>query len=109
MFYRAFVIIGILFFVSLPAFATQKEEIDTANKVFGLKIWNDDSLWDDPAAEVARRLHWPQESETSIESSFRLYPSPQQRVLEAQPFSLALMVSPVSLQVFQWSLQTKET
>ncbi|MEI6072632.1 MAG: hypothetical protein WCS31_12620 [Verrucomicrobiae bacterium] len=60
------------------------------NATFGIPIWADDNLWDDEAAETAKRLGWPEESKTSTDSSFRKYPSAGELVLGARPYSLAL-------------------
>ncbi len=60
------------------------------NETFGAEIWTDENLWDDADAEVAERLEWPRESETSTDSSFRRYSRATERVLGSRPFSLAL-------------------
>ncbi|MCX6972401.1 MAG: hypothetical protein NTV93_19935 [Verrucomicrobia bacterium] len=60
------------------------------NAAFGIPVWADDDLWDDDVATAAARLSWPQESQTSTDSSFRKYPKPVDRVLGARPYSLAL-------------------
>lgn len=48
------------------------------------------ALWEEAAADVAARLGWPQESETSFDASFRRYPGPQVRLFGARPFSEVL-------------------
>jgi hypothetical protein len=60
------------------------------NDAFGLPIWTSDNLWSQSAAESAARLHWPPESQTSHDSSFRLYPKPALQVLSIHPYSLVL-------------------
>ncbi len=60
------------------------------NEAFGIALWSDGSLWDDPAAETATRLGWPVESATSTDSSFRKYPGAADLVLGTRPYSLAL-------------------
>jgi len=67
--------------------ATTFEEVNAA---FGVPFLVDDSLWDDPVADVAARLRWPQESQTSSESSFRKYAGPDDVILGARAHSLAL-------------------
>lgn len=48
------------------------------------------SLWEENAADVAQRLHWPQESKTSTLGSYRLYAKADVRWLGARPYSCAL-------------------
>lgn len=60
------------------------------NGVFGAPLWSDENLWDDTADAVAGRLGWPQESKTSTDSSYRKYAGPEDRILGARPYSLAL-------------------
>jgi len=54
--------------------------IDKVNKYAGATLFKADSLWDEDAGVVAQRLGWPQESQTSTQSSFRLYPTPEKPV-----------------------------
>lgn len=79
--------VGLLLSTVLNGSAVDREALNSA---FQLKLWQDDGLWDDPDVEVARRLGWPRESRTTTESSFRLYPSTDSRVLGARPCSLVL-------------------
>ncbi len=72
------------------------------NAALGVKLWQDDSLWDDGAGEVAGRLGWLPESQTETLRSYRLYPLGEYRLLGAQVYSAALYaetgkVSQVSL------------
>ncbi|MEZ0299122.1 MAG: hypothetical protein ACAI35_21930 [Candidatus Methylacidiphilales bacterium] len=60
------------------------------NKAFGAKLFQDDNLWDDSAKEVARRLDWPQESNTSTQSSYRLYAGRSVEILGTRPYSMVL-------------------
>ncbi len=60
------------------------------NEAFGAAVWGDENLWDDSDGEVAARLDWPKESETSMSSSFRRYSGSKERILGTRPFSLAL-------------------
>jgi len=60
------------------------------NAVFGIPLWSDDALWDDSAGDVAKRLGWPEESQTSTDSSYRKYATAADSVLGARPYSLAL-------------------
>jgi len=80
-----------LFFVAAgllqPARALTFESLNAA---FGIPLWSSDNLWADDAAATATRLGWPQESQTTTDSSFRKYPSAGELILGARPYSLAL-------------------
>ena len=80
-----------LFFVAAgifqPARAVTFEDLNTA---FGIPLWASENLWAEDAAATAKRLGWPQESQTTTDSSFRKYPSPGELILGARPYSLAL-------------------
>ena len=54
--------------------------VDKVNKYAGVTLFKDDSLWNEDDGVVARRLGWPQESMTTTQSSFRLYPTPEKPV-----------------------------
>lgn len=43
------------------------------------------NLWNEPAAHVAKRLKWPEESSTPFTSSYRLYTRPGYKFAGAQP------------------------
>lgn len=75
--------LGMVHLVSAKTF----EEI---NDAFGIPVWSDENLWDDEASATAARLRWPEESRTSMDSSYRAYPGPSSLVLGARPRSLAL-------------------
>ncbi len=53
---------------------------DKVNHLMGVAMFQDASLWGEDASIVARRLNWPEESRTSTQSSFRLYPNDRQPV-----------------------------
>ncbi len=53
---------------------------DKVNRIMGATMFKDPSLWNEDDAVVARRLGWPQESMTSTQSSFRLYPTQKKPV-----------------------------
>ncbi len=72
--------------IHLAKAATHEE----LNATFGASIWSDDNLWNDSDAGVADQLRWPKESETSKDSSYRLYAGEQTRILGTRPYSLAL-------------------
>ncbi|PTX94692.1 hypothetical protein DB346_21985 [Verrucomicrobia bacterium LW23] len=69
-----------------------KREVTVAaiNEAFGAKLFADTNLWDDSAKEVAKRLRWPLESSTSVQSSYRLYAGSTDEILGARPYSLVL-------------------
>jgi len=66
--------------------------VDKVNKYFGVTIFKDPSLWTEDDASVAKRLGWPEESRTSSQSSYRLYPKETSPVsiLGAQAYSCVL-------------------
>ncbi|MBI5683786.1 MAG: C39 family peptidase [Verrucomicrobia bacterium] len=60
------------------------------NRVFGLPLWQSDSLWTDNERDAGKRLGWPEESRTATLASYRLYAKDDVSVLGARPYSLAL-------------------
>src|SRR6202453_2073125 len=71
----------------LPNFNTTTPDsstltVDAVNKAIGAPLFQAPSLWTEDDGAVAHRLGWPQESSTSTQSSFRLYPT------EANPVTL---------------------
>lgn len=79
-----------VFFVSAAVADVTHEALNAA---FDQPVWADDNLWDDADAEVATRLRWPQESQTSFDASYRLYPDSETTALGTRPFSLVLFGS----------------
>lgn len=72
---------------SLTGAITAKE----LNRAVGAPLFPEgNTLWEEPAGAVARRLGMPRESETKRQSSYRTYPSSGARFLGARPFSIAL-------------------
>jgi hypothetical protein len=65
--------------------------VEQVNKAIGLELFADASLWDDDAKAVAERLSWPQESETTNDASYRLYPKDDYRIFECRPYSCAFI------------------
>ena len=65
--------------------------VEQVNKAIGLELFADANLWDDDAKAVAERLNWPQESETTNDASYRLYPKDDYRVFECRPYSCAFL------------------
>ena len=70
--------------------ACADQTIEDFNKAFGVPFFADESLWDDTAEDVAERLDWPQESQTSGASSYRKYSGAEDRLLGCRPYSLLL-------------------
>ena len=73
----------------------EKAEVDEdqfreLNELFGVPLFEDQHLWDDNVAAIAKRLKWPRESETEQQSSFRKYPNAEYRLLECRPYSAVL-------------------
>ena len=71
--------------------AAAEVTFDQVNKALGVELFADANLWDDEAATVAERLAWAQESETSLDSSYRLYPKSDFRVLGCRPYSCSFL------------------
>jgi len=65
--------------------------VEQVNKAIGLELFADANLWDDDAKAVAERLAWPQESETTNDASYRLYPKDDYRILECRPYSCSFL------------------
>ena len=65
--------------------------VEQVNKTIGLELFADANLWDDDAKAVAERLSWPQESETTNDASYRLYPKDDYRIFECRPYSCAFI------------------
>ena len=80
---------ALLLWLGTITFASAKT-FEELNAAFGIPVWSDENLWDDEASATAARLHWPEESKTSTDSSYRAYPGPSELVLGARPHSLAL-------------------
>jgi len=89
--FRMLARLGFVFFVAC-GFLRQSSAVgfEELNRALGIPIWSDDILWDDDAAATAKRLGWPEESQTATDSSFRHYPQADALVLGARPYSLAL-------------------
>lgn len=66
--------------------------VDKVNRILGDSMFKAPSLWDEDDASVAKRLGWPEESRTSSQSSYRLYPTEESPVsiLGARAYSCVL-------------------
>jgi hypothetical protein len=60
------------------------------NEIFGVEIWQDNSLWDDPTAETAKRMHLRKESKTAFMENYRAYPMGEKKILNSPAFAIAL-------------------
>jgi hypothetical protein len=80
----------------LPNFNTPTDNtplnVDKVNHYLGVTLFKDASLWNEDADAVAERLSWPQESQTSTQSSYRLYPTRElpMTILGARAYSCVL-------------------
>jgi len=78
---------------SLPNFNAPVDNsplnVDKVNRAFGIALFKDPSLWHENDVFVAKRLGWPEESRTSSQSSFRLYPTENAplKILGARAYS----------------------
>jgi hypothetical protein len=68
-----------------------EDKMKALNDAFGIPLLADGSFWQDDVAAVARRIGWPQESQTATQESYRRYAigAPVQ-ILGAGAYSLAL-------------------
>ena len=80
--------VAVLFLMS--GISRAEPSVEEMNRAFGLPLWQDESLWDDPAEDVAGRLGLPQESKTTHQSSYRLYAGEKVQLFDARPYSVAL-------------------
>jgi hypothetical protein len=60
------------------------------NALFGLEIWQDDLLWDDPTAQTAERMKLTKESMTAFMENYRAYPLGKENVLSEPVYTTAL-------------------
>jgi len=60
------------------------------NELFGLEIWQDDLLWDDPTAATAERMKMKKESKTDFMENYRTYPLGKEKLLSEPVYTTAL-------------------
>ncbi|VGO21142.1 C39 family peptidase [Pontiella sulfatireligans] len=60
------------------------------NELFGLEIWQDDLLWDDPTAATAERMKLKKESKTDFMENHRAYPLGKEKVLSEPVYTTVL-------------------
>jgi len=60
------------------------------NDLFGLEIWQDDLLWDDPTTNAAERMELKKESKTDFMENHRAYPLGKKKVLGEPVYTSAL-------------------
>jgi len=91
---RIILVFCLLYCAAASAARTNKQEKIPGwirlNTLFGADIWQDFTLWDDPASDVASRMNLSEESRTAAQSSFRAYPGKQAKLLGTRPYSIAL-------------------
>lgn len=67
------------------------EGASSLNDAISSKLFSEEApLWEEDAADVAKRLGWPKESKTEYSSSYRYYPNKKYGFLNAHPFSATL-------------------
>jgi hypothetical protein len=67
------------------------DKIKQLNDALGLPLLADTAFWQDDVAAVARRLQWPQESQTTTQESYRRYAvAGEVAILGASAYSMAL-------------------
>lgn len=81
---------ALLLTAAMAAVLHAEPSAEEINAACGAPLLSDDNLWDDDADEVAARLGWPRESQTSFEAGYRSYPGGSARFLGARPYSQAL-------------------
>ncbi len=64
------------------------------NEIFGLEIWQDDLLWNDPTAAAAERMKMEKESKTDFMENHRAYPLGKVKVLTEPVYTTALYGGP---------------
>ncbi len=60
------------------------------NDLFGLEIWKDDLLWDDPTAAAGERMKMEKESKTDFMENYRTYPLGKESILAEPVYTTAL-------------------
>lgn len=63
---------------------------EAVNQSVGAPLLSDDSFWDDDAADLAKRMKVPPESETKTLASYRDYPEGNRTFLGGRVYSLAV-------------------
>ena len=80
----------------LPNFMAPKDtsplNAEKIDKAFGVTLFADPLLWKEDDGVVAKRLGWPEESRTSTNSSYRLYPTDKEplMILGARAYSCVM-------------------
>ena len=60
------------------------------NTLFGIEIWQDDLLWNDPTGETAERMELKKESKTDFMENHRAYPLGENKILGEPVYTTAL-------------------
>ncbi len=65
-------------------------DFEDLNRLLGVPLFAGDLLWDDPPAEVAKRLGLSPEAQTAYYESYRAYPATPVSVLDTAAYTLSL-------------------
>ena len=63
---------------------------ESMNQLFGLPLWNDHNLWDDPCGSVAERTGLQLESSTDFMENHRAYPLGHSKLFNEPVYAVAL-------------------
>ena len=81
---------------TLPNFNAPQDNsplnVDKVNRLMGVTMFKEPSLWDEDDIVVAKRLAWPEESRTFSQSSYRLYTTAQDplKIFGARAYSCVM-------------------
>lgn len=75
--------------LSLP-FTPHRVSWQEMNALFGIEIWQDPLLWDDPTVNTAERMQLKKESKTDFMENHRSYPLGKKKVLSEPSFTSVL-------------------
>ena len=60
------------------------------NELFGLPLWSDSNLWNDPCSEVGKRINLNRESQTPYLENYRAYPLGSSKLFGEAVYAVAL-------------------
>jgi len=69
---------------------SEKIDFGNINKYIGHALFEDVSLWNEQAGDIAKRLKWAKESVKKYSSSYRSYPRSNYQFLGARPYCVTL-------------------
>lgn len=92
--FNTFVAEDVAFLESLPIGDARSEEHavpwNKLNEIFGMAVWQDSQLWDDPTQKTADRMDLKKESQTAFMENHRAYPLGEKQVLDQPIYAVAL-------------------